>query len=54
MTRFGQAHRTLHAEVPEAVLVELGRMARQGGRPLASLVRDALAEYVARHRGGVR
>lgn len=54
MMRFGKAHRVLHAEVPEVVLVELGRIARQGGRPVVAVVRDALAEYVARHRGGGR
>jgi predicted transcriptional regulator len=36
--------------IPEALERELQLCARQEGRPTASLVREALAEYVARHR----
>ena len=36
--------------LPEALERELQLCARQEGRPTASLVREALAEYVARHR----
>ena len=35
---------------PEALERELQLCARQEGRPTAALVREALAEYVARHR----
>ena len=36
--------------IPEALERELQLCARQEGRPTAALVREALAEYVARHR----
>ena len=36
--------------LPETLERELQLCARQEGRPTAALVREALAEYVARHR----
>jgi predicted transcriptional regulator len=54
MTRFGTPHRTLRMDVPQPMATALDRLARQGGRPVVAVVREALAEYVARHRGGGR
>jgi predicted transcriptional regulator len=36
--------------IPETLERELQLCARQEGRPTAALVREALADYVARHR----
>ena len=51
---FGPAAMTGFGQGAQSFLWQSGRIARQGGRPVVAVVRDALAEYVARHRGGGR